>query len=116
MNYVVNCIGIVKQLDKSKQHIPTIEINSLFPHKLASYCDEVSSKLIHFSTDCVFSGAAGNYSEGDIPDPSDLYGRSKLLGEVDYGNHITFRTSIIGHGLVPNKSLIDWFIETKVQL
>ena len=66
--------------------------------------------MIHFSTDCVFSGQEGNYSETDTPDANDIYGRSKLLGEIDYSNHITLRISLIGHELLSNKSLVDWFL------
>jgi len=109
-DYVFNCVGIIKQKTDSKKYLKTIEINSLLPHKIASVCEKFNAKLIHFSTDCVFSGKKGDYSEKDIPDASDLYGRSKLLGEVDYGNHITIRTSIIGHELERNLSLVDWFL------
>ncbi|SER06752.1 dTDP-4-dehydrorhamnose reductase [Amphritea atlantica] len=112
-NYLLNCIGVIKQLDQSKAPVPSIEINSLLPHKLAAICDEVRGHLIHFSTDCVFSGKKGNYKEGDLPDACDLYGRSKLLGEVDYGGHLTLRTSIIGHEIASNISLVDWFLSQK---
>ena len=98
-NYVLNCVGVIKQLDASRAPVPSIQINSLLPHQLANACDEADAKLIHFSTDCVFSGLAGSYKESDTPDATDLYGRSKLLGEVDYGPHLTLRTSIIGHEL-----------------
>lgn len=107
---VINCIGLIKQHEISKQHINAIEINSLLPHKLAQVCDGVSAKLIHFSTDCVFSGKAGSYRETDVPDATDIYGRSKCLGEVNYGKHLTLRTSIIGHELNTSVSLIDWFL------
>lgn len=109
-NYVFNCVGVIKQLDASKLPVSSIEINSLLPHQLAVFCDRIGAKLIHFSTDCVFSGSKGNYLESDVPDAFDLYGRSKLLGEVDYGNHLTLRTSIIGHELGKSLSLIDWFL------
>lgn len=107
---VINCIGLIKQHEISKQHINAIEINSLLPHKLAQVCDGVSAKLIHFSTDCVFSGKAGSYRETDVPDATDIYGKSKCLGEVNYGKHLTLRTSIIGHELNTSVSLIDWFL------
>lgn len=111
-NIVINCVGLIKQLQQ--KHIPSIELNSLFPHQLAHICDCYHTKLIHFSTDCVFSGEKGMYKENDIPDASDLYGRSKLLGEVDYGKHLTLRTSIIGHELGNRGvSLIDWFLNQK---
>jgi dTDP-4-dehydrorhamnose reductase len=93
--------------------VPSIEINSLLPHKLADACTDVGARLIHFSTDCVFSGSRGAYSETDTPDATDLYGRSKLLGEVDYGPHLTLRTSIIGHELDKAVSLVDWFLHNE---
>jgi dTDP-4-dehydrorhamnose reductase len=107
---VINCIGLIKQHDISKQHIDAVSINSLLPHQLASICSVYSSKLIHFSTDCVFNGNKGQYTESDLPDAIDLYGRSKCLGEVDYAPHLTIRTSIIGHELDSNVSLVDWFL------
>ncbi|ENJ7583684.1 dTDP-4-dehydrorhamnose reductase family protein [Providencia vermicola] len=107
---VLNCIGLIKQHDISKQHISAITVNALFPHQLANICDNNGSKLIHFSTDCVFDGTIGNYKENDLPTATDLYGKSKCLGEVNYGRHITLRTSIIGHELSTSVSLIDWFL------
>jgi len=109
-NVVINCIGLIKQHDIAKQHTDAIAINSLLPHQLASICTQFEAKLIHFSTDCIFAGAKGGYLENDIPDATDLYGRSKSLGEVDYAPHLTFRTSIIGHELSSSVSLIDWFL------
>jgi dTDP-4-dehydrorhamnose reductase len=110
---VINCVGLIKQHDVSKQHIAAIEINSLLPHKLAHLCDSYSAKLIHFSTDCVFNGESGLYKESDVPNASDLYGKSKCLGEVSYGSHLTLRTSIIGHELNLAVSLVDWFLSQK---
>ena len=107
---VINCIGIIKQKKDATVHRDAIRINSLLPHIIARVCTNFGAKLIHFSTDCVFSGATGGYKESDLPDAIDLYGRSKLLGEVDYDNHLTIRTSIIGHGVGGNDSLIDWFL------
>ena len=107
---VVNCIGLVKQLAEAKDPLLTIPINSLFPHRLAALCKIAGARLIHISTDCVFSGTKGNYLESDLPDADDLYGRSKLLGEVDYPHAITLRTSIIGHELLGQRSLVDWFL------
>lgn len=112
-DYVFNCIGLIKQLSQSELPIPAIEINSLLPHKLAELCTKYKSRLVHFSTDCVFSGSTGGYTESSLPDATDLYGRSKLLGEVDYGQHLTLRTSIIGHELNSNVSLVDWFLNQK---
>ncbi|MEZ9901686.1 dTDP-4-dehydrorhamnose reductase family protein [Vibrio breoganii] len=107
---VINCIGLIKQYDVSKQHVEAIEINALLPHKIAQLCDTIEARLVHFSTDCVFDGKVGNYLESDLPTATDLYGKSKCLGEVDYGKHVTLRTSIIGHELKSSVSLIDWFL------
>lgn len=107
---VINCVGIIKQLPSANDHLESLAINSVLPHRLANYCAMVGARLIHFSTDCVFSGAAGRYVESDHADAYDLYGRTKYLGEVDYENAITLRTSIIGHELASVHSLIDWFL------
>lgn len=107
---VVNCIGLVKQLASVTDPLRAIPINSLLPHRLASLCLATGARLVHFSTDCVFSGTKGDYLETDSPDADDLYGRTKLLGEVDYPHAITLRTSIIGHELSGNRSLIGWFL------
>ena len=107
---VINCIGLVKQLQEVNDPIHAISINSLLPHLLARECANIGARLIHFSTDCVFSGKTGNYSERDEPDAQDLYGRSKLLGEVDYPHAVTLRTSIIGHELASKHGLIEWFL------
>ena len=106
---VVNCVGIVKQASAASEAIPCITVNALFPHRLADLCTERGSRLVHISTDCVFSGRAGGYTEDDIPDPVDLYGRSKLLGEVDDGC-LTIRTSIIGRELSGAGGLLEWFL------
>ncbi|PID45481.1 MAG: NAD(P)-dependent oxidoreductase [Proteobacteria bacterium] len=107
---VINCVGIVKQLSISNNPLYTVPINTLLPHRLAILCQVSRARLVHISTDCVFSGKQGGYTEDDFPDAADLYGRSKLLGEVDYLNAITLRTSIIGHEIVGNKSLVNWFL------
>jgi dTDP-4-dehydrorhamnose reductase len=115
-NVVVNCVGLVKQLAEANDAIAAIKINALLPHRLARYCQQVNARLIHVSTDCVFSGAKGLYIEEDLPDAQDLYGRSKLLGEVDYDNAITLRTSIIGHEINSHHGLVDWFLSQKGQV
>ncbi|MBH0015098.1 dTDP-4-dehydrorhamnose reductase family protein [Pseudoalteromonas sp. NGC95] len=107
---VINCVGLIKQHGISKQHIDAVKINALLPHELANICDQMNAKLIHFSTDCVFTGDAGLYNEDSLPDARDLYGKSKCLGEVSYGKHLTLRTSIIGHELTSAVSLVDWFL------
>jgi dTDP-4-dehydrorhamnose reductase len=113
---VVNCVGLVKQLAEANDAIAAIKINALLPHQLARYCKHVNARLIHVSTDCVFSGQRGSYTEHDMPDAQDLYGRSKLLGEVDYDNAITLRTSIIGHEINSQHGLVDWFLSQKGQV
>jgi len=112
-DFVINCIGIVKQRDEGKMAIPSITINSLFPHLLADWAAAWGGRLIHFSTDCVFSGKKGNYSEDDPSDAEDLYGKSKFLGEVATKNALTLRTSIIGRELSQFKSLLEWFLAQK---
>ncbi len=107
---VINCIGLIKQLADTDDPLQAIPINSLLPHRLARLCGLAGARLVHISTDCVFSGARGRYLEADFPDAADLYGRSKLLGEVDYPHAITLRTSMIGHELSSNRSLIGWFL------
>jgi dTDP-4-dehydrorhamnose reductase len=107
---VINCIGIIKQLPESHDPLVAIAMNALFPHKLAQACKTIGARLIHISTDCVFNGKKGNYSESDFADADDLYGRTKYLGEVAYPQCITLRTSIIGHELKGKYSLIDWFL------
>lgn len=107
---VVNCIGVVKQLASSADPLVALPLNALFPHRLARLCATEAARLVHVSTDCVFSGERGGYREEDRPDADDLYGVSKRLGEVDYPNAVTLRTSIIGHELSGARSLIDWFL------
>jgi len=113
---VVNCIGVVKQLPQSEDPLYMLSVNSLFPHRLAKLCNIVGARLIHFSTDCVFSGKKGRYTELDQADACDLYGKSKLLGEVDYKHAITLRTSIIGHELSSSYGLLGWFLAQKEQV
>lgn len=108
---VVNCAGIIKQLPQAHDAELSISVNSLAPHRLASLCQRYNARFIQISTDCVFSGQQGMYTEADNPDPVDLYGRSKLLGEVDYSdNALTLRTSIIGRELASTHSLVEWFL------
>ena len=110
---VVNAVGIVKQRPDGLDIIPNLEINALLPHRLALICRAIGARFIHISTDCVFSGNRGHYREDDRPDPVDIYGHSKLLGEVDSAGTVTLRTSIIGLGLYRKTSLIDWFLRTE---
>ena len=110
---VVNAIGIVKQLPEASESIPSIEINALFPHRLALLCKDINARMIHLSTDCVFSGEKGNYKESDISDADDLYGRTKFLGEVTEKHCLTLRTSMIGPELSRKKNLLEWFLSQK---
>ena len=107
---VINCIGLVKQLPAAKDALTSIAINALFPHRLAQLCQIINARLIHISTDCVFSGHKGNYIENDVTDAEDLYGRTKLLGEVSYDGCLTLRTSMIGRELKTSHSLLEWFL------
>lgn len=108
---VVNCVGLIKQLPNANDPLVALPINAMFPHRLAKLCDLLSSRLIHISTDCVFSGEKGMYVESDVSDADDLYGKSKYIGELnEFENAITLRTSIIGHELSSNSSLVDWFL------
>jgi dTDP-4-dehydrorhamnose reductase len=110
---VINCVGIVKQLRAASDPLLSIAINALLPHRLARLCKASGARLIHISTDCVFSGRKGNYTEGDPSDAEDLYGRSKFLGEVQDGNCVTLRTSIIGRELESKSGLIEWFLDQR---
>lgn len=107
---VINCIGIIKHLPSAKNHFMAININALFPHKLANLCEVANARLVHVSTDCVFKGTKGDYTEADLSNAEDIYGKTKFLGEVDYEHAITLRTSIIGHELQTNIALVDWFL------
>jgi dTDP-4-dehydrorhamnose reductase len=106
---VVNAVGIVKQRDEAKQAVPSIRINALFPHQLADICGGRGIRVLQISTDCVFSGFRGAYTEDDIADPVDIYGRTKLLGELNRPGCLTLRTSIIGWQLNTYSSLLSWF-------
>ena len=107
---VINCVGLVKQLAAADDPLVVIPVNALLPHRLARLCEVAGARLVHISTDCVFSGVKGMYTEADVSDAKDLYGRSKYIGEVDYPHAITLRTSIIGHELYSSKSLVGWFL------
>jgi dTDP-4-dehydrorhamnose reductase len=109
---VVNCIGVVKQVAAAHDPIASITLNALFPHIVARACAEAGARMIHISTDCVFAGTRGHYSENDVPDASDLYGRTKLLGEVTDGA-LTIRTSLIGRELRATSGLVEWFLSNR---
>lgn len=107
---VINCVGLVKQLAEADDPLLALPINAILPHRLARLCEVSGARLVHVSTDCVFTGERGGYAETDPPDARDLYGRSKLLGEVDYPAAVTLRTSIIGHELGSAHGLVGWFL------
>ncbi len=107
---IVNCVGIVKQLPAAQDYISSIAVNALFPHQLAQICRSESVRLIALSTDCVFSGKKGMYTDSDTPDPVDLYGRTKYLGEVPFEGCLTIRTSMIGRQLTGTHGLLEWFL------
>lgn len=111
---VINCVGLIKQLADAKDPLTALPINAMFPHRLANLCALAGARVIHISTDCVFSGRKGMYAEQDVSDAEDLYGKSKFIGELNGTSHvITLRTSIIGHELQSSESLIDWFLSQK---
>lgn len=108
--WIINAIGIVKQRREAEERGLSIEINALLPHRLAMMGAAIGARLIHMSTDCVFSGRKGSYRESDIPDADDIYGKTKYLGEVSGENCLTLRTSIIGRELNRRTSLLEWFL------
>jgi dTDP-4-dehydrorhamnose reductase len=112
---VINCAGLTKHKPDAEDPVISIPINTLVPHHLAGLCKLVGARLIHVSTDCVFSGKKGNYTEDDFADARDVYGKSKILGEVSYPHAITLRTSTIGHELQSTHGLLDWFLSQKEQ-
>jgi len=107
---VINAVGVVKQRREADNATNSIVVNALLPHRVADRCEDVGARLIHISTDCVFSGARGGYRESDLPDATDLYGRSKLLGEIDRAHCLTIRTSLIGREIGSQRGLIEWFL------
>ncbi len=110
---VLNAVGIIKQVPNAKNVITTLNINSIFPHRLAEFAEKYGFRLISISTDCVFDGVRGNYYENDIPNAADLYGKSKNLGEVTGPNCLTIRTSIIGRELDSAHSLLEWVLSNR---
>ncbi|SEL30232.1 dTDP-4-dehydrorhamnose reductase [Atopomonas hussainii] len=108
---VINCVGLIKHLADANDPLTALPINAMLPHRLARLCELSGARLIHVSTDCVFSGRKGMYLESDISDAEDLYGKSKFIGELhDVPHAVTLRTSIIGHELNSHYALVDWFL------
>lgn len=110
---IFNAVGIIKQLPSSKNVIKTLTINSIFPHRLAEIVEKSGARLINISTDCVFDGKKGNYNEEDVSNATDVYGKSKNLGEVTGANCLTLRTSIIGREIRTRHSLVEWFLSNR---
>jgi len=110
---VINCTSLSKNRMCYRDPLEFIPIYALLPHVLANFCSHFSARLIQISSDGVFSGDRGNYSEEDAPNSTDLYGRSKLLGEVIDRGHITLRTSMIGHDPKLQNGLVNWFLNQK---
>lgn len=110
---VVNCAGLTKHKPEAEDPLVAIPINTLMPHRLAGLCKLVGARLIHVSSDCVFSGEKGGYTEDDFADARDVYGKSKALGELHYPHSITLRTSTIGHELQSQYGLLDWFLSQR---
>jgi dTDP-4-dehydrorhamnose reductase len=107
---VVNCIGLIKQRPAAEDPVAAIGLNALFPHQVARMCGAAGARLVHISTDCVFDGTKGKYTEADIPNALDIYGRTKTLGEVTAGDAVTLRTSFIGHELREQYGLVEWLL------
>jgi dTDP-4-dehydrorhamnose reductase len=107
---IVNAVGLVKQRSNTDDCNLNLELNSLLPHYLAHIAKHAGARLVHFSTDCVFSGRRGGYVETDFPDAEDVYGRTKFLGETPYPHALTLRTSIIGRELSRKAGLLEWFL------
>jgi len=109
----INCIGLIKQRDSIVSDIEMMVINGEFPHHLAQIANNHDTQVIHISTDCVFSGIKGSYLESDTPDPVDVYGKSKLLGELNDSDNLTLRTSHIGRELTVKKSFVEWLVSQR---
>jgi dTDP-4-dehydrorhamnose reductase len=107
---VVNCVGLTKHLPSGHDPIPALTMNALLPNRLVELCAVAGARLIHVSTDCVFSGKVGNYRENDLTDAIDIYGKTKALGEVTGESVVTLRTSTIGHEYGTKHGLLEWFL------
>ena len=111
---IINCTGVIKS--KLTDYENALRVNSVFPRLLSKILDKNRTSLIQISTDCVFSGQHGGYSEDDIPDPVDIYGISKYLGETSSENSYTIRTSIIGREIQSRGNLLEWFLAQEDQV
>ena len=107
---IINCVGVTKRREAAVDPVPSMTLNALLPHHLAAWGQRHGSKLIHFSTDCVFDGRAGGYTEESLTNAEDLYGRTKALGEIAAPNALTIRSSFIGRELTNGTELLEWFL------
>ena len=107
---ILNCIGVTKRREDANNLAISITLNALLPHQLASWGEKNNAKIVHFSTDCVFDGKTGNYTEDSPTSAADIYGKTKALGEVKTGNTLTLRSSFIGPELSPGSELLEWFL------
>lgn len=108
---VINCIGILNQFAEQNKGLAAF-LNGYFPHFLADVTSEMDTQVIHMSTDCVFSGKRGEYTEADFRDGETFYDRSKALGELEDGKNITLRNSIVGPDINPKGiGLMNWFMQ-----
>ena len=112
-DYIINCIGLTLRKKELGDVEKCIQVNSMLPHRLAKWGELNNSRVIHFSTDCVFDGKKGNYTEKDIPTADDLYGQSKFLSEIIYPNSLTIRLSVVGRELEGKTEFIEWFLSHK---
>jgi len=107
-DHVVNCLRVATHGSEVAPPVLSITVNALLPHRLAELCDAQGARLIHFSSDCVFDGLRGMYTEEDSPNATHTYGQTRLLGEVHAGNALVLRGSVIGRELEGNSSLLEW--------
>jgi len=113
ISYVINCVGLIKQLiseTSSESVLEAIQVNTLFPRELEKLANSYDFKVIQIATDCVFSGAKGGYTEDESHSPIDVYGMTKSLGEVRSSKVMTLRCSIVGPEIGGNNSLLSWFL------
>ena len=112
---IINCAGATKHIESGNDPAVALPLNSMLPHQISKLAYKHGFKLIHISTDCVFNGRRGYYSEEDFTDAYDVYGKSKAMGELISGDHLVLRTSTIGHECGTKRGLLDWFISQKTK-
>ena len=110
---IVNAAGVTLRSKEALDKISAISMNALLPHKLAEWCGKNGSRLIHFSTACVFDGRTGNYNEDDLPNARDLYGMTKALGDLSSPCALTLRSSFLGREIFGGTELLEWFLSQR---